>query len=147
MYADEVQIIGGLCSPISMEEPSVEDYLNWLSEEMAGIPDMFCVLNENFAVAAIEGALVLVDDSVDLEAVQVAASEGGMDFCLLDQAFEMLPGLFQKSGGALSATTTCYLLSVLNKRRYFLIFDCGLGLTSQPCYCFVLGYDGKQRGV
>jgi hypothetical protein len=72
MYADEVQIIGGLCSPISMEEPSVEDYLNWLSEEMAGIPDMFFVLNENFAVAAIEGALVLVDDSVDLEAVQVA---------------------------------------------------------------------------
>jgi SMC interacting uncharacterized protein involved in chromosome segregation len=28
MYADKVPTIGGLCSPMSMEEPSVEDYLN-----------------------------------------------------------------------------------------------------------------------
>jgi SMC interacting uncharacterized protein involved in chromosome segregation len=28
MYADKVQAIGGLCSPMSMEEPSVKDYLN-----------------------------------------------------------------------------------------------------------------------
>jgi hypothetical protein len=67
-------------------------------------------------------------------------------FCSLDRAFKNLPRLFQKSGGALSATTMCYLLSTLNKRRYFLIFDFGLGSTSQPCCCFVLGYDRKQRG-
>jgi hypothetical protein len=39
----------------------------------------------------------------------------------------------------------CYLLSTLNKRRYILIFNFGLGPTSQPCCCFVLGYDGKQE--
>jgi hypothetical protein len=77
MYADKVQIIGGLCSPISMEKPLVKDY--WLSEEMASLPDMFCGVNENFATAAIEGALVLVSDSIDLEVVRVAASEGSAD--------------------------------------------------------------------
>jgi hypothetical protein len=75
MYADKVQIIGGLCSPISIEEPSVQDYLNWLSEEVASLPDMFCGMNENFATAVIEGALVLAGDFVDLEAVRVAASD------------------------------------------------------------------------
>jgi hypothetical protein len=77
MYADKVQIIGGLHSPISMEKASVKDY--WLSEEMSSLPDMFCGMNENFATAAIEGALVLAGDSVDLEAVWVAASEGIAD--------------------------------------------------------------------
>jgi hypothetical protein len=67
MYADKVQTIEGLCSPMSMMEPSVEDYLNWLSEQVVGLPDMFCDVNENFATAAIEGALALVSDSVDLD--------------------------------------------------------------------------------
>jgi hypothetical protein len=64
---------------MSVEEPSVEDYLDWFSKEMAGLPDMFCGVNENFATAMIEGALVLAGDSVDLEAMWVEASEGGMD--------------------------------------------------------------------
>jgi hypothetical protein len=59
------------------KKASVEDY--WLSEEMSSLPDMFCGMNENFATAAIEGALVLAGDSVDLEAVWVAASEGIAD--------------------------------------------------------------------
>jgi hypothetical protein len=79
MYADKVQTIEGLCSPMSMMEPSVEDYLNWLSEQVVGLPDMFCDVNENFATAAIEGALTLVNDSVDLDVMRVAASEGGTD--------------------------------------------------------------------
>jgi chromosome segregation ATPase len=77
MYADKVRTIGGLCSPMSMEEPSTEDYLNRLSEEVAGLPDMFCGVNENFATSAIEGALALAGGSIDLDAVRVAASEGG----------------------------------------------------------------------
>jgi hypothetical protein len=69
-----------------------------------------------------------------------------MDVLPAGSSIQKLPGLFQKSGGSLSAMTTCYLLSVLNKRMYFLIFDFGLGLTSQPCCYFVLGYARKQRG-
>jgi hypothetical protein len=79
MYVDKVQTIEGLCSPMSMMEPSVEDYLNWLSEQVVGLPDMFCDVNENFATAAIEGALALVSDSVDLDVMRVAASEGDTD--------------------------------------------------------------------
>jgi hypothetical protein len=79
MYADKVQNIGGLCSLMSMEEPSTEDYLNWLSEEVAGLPDMLCGINKNFATAAIKGALALAGGLVDLDAMQVAASEGGAD--------------------------------------------------------------------
>jgi hypothetical protein len=79
MYADKVQTIEGLCSPMSMMEPLVEDYLNWLSEQVVGLPDMFCDVNENFATAAIEGALALVSDSVDLDVMRVAASEGDTD--------------------------------------------------------------------
>jgi hypothetical protein len=40
---------------------------------------MFTCVNENFATATIEGALMLVGDSIDLEVVQTAAFEAGMD--------------------------------------------------------------------
>jgi hypothetical protein len=79
MYAEKVRTIGGLCSPMSVEEPSVEDYVNWLSEEVTGLIDMFCGVNENFATAAIEGALALASDSVDFEVMRVAASQGDAD--------------------------------------------------------------------
>jgi hypothetical protein len=36
-------------------------------------------MNENFATTAIEGALTLATNSVDLEAVRVATSGGGAD--------------------------------------------------------------------
>jgi hypothetical protein len=79
MYAYKDWTIGGLCSPMLVEEPSVKDYLNWFSEEVTGLPDMLCCVNENFATAAIEGALALASDSVDFDVVRVAASEGGVD--------------------------------------------------------------------
>jgi hypothetical protein len=79
MYAEKVRTIGGLCSPMSVEEPSVEDYVNWLSEEVTGLIDMFCGVNENFATTAIEGALALASDSVDFEVMRVAASQGDTD--------------------------------------------------------------------
>jgi hypothetical protein len=69
MYADKVRTIGGLCSPMSVEEPSVEGYVNWFSEEVTSLPDMFCGMDENFATAAIEGALTLAGDSVDFDAM------------------------------------------------------------------------------
>jgi hypothetical protein len=69
MYADKIRTIGGLCSPMSVEEPLVEDCLNWFSEELTGLPDMFCSVNETFVTAAIEGALTLVGDSIDFDAM------------------------------------------------------------------------------
>jgi hypothetical protein len=69
MYADKVQTIGGLCSPMSVEEPSARDYLNWLEEEVASLLDMFCGVNENFATATIEGDLALASDWIDLDAM------------------------------------------------------------------------------
>jgi hypothetical protein len=77
MYAERVERIGSLCLMMPAEEPSVEDYLNWLSKEVSGLPDVFSGLNENIATSAIEGALTLAGDSIDLEAMQTAASEAG----------------------------------------------------------------------
>jgi hypothetical protein len=36
---------------------------------VTSLPDMFCGMDENFATAAIEGALTLAGDSVDFDAV------------------------------------------------------------------------------
>jgi chromosome segregation ATPase len=62
MYAEKIQSISGLCLTVSAEKPSVEDYLNWLSKEVSGLPDVFSGVNENSAAAAIEGALTLASD-------------------------------------------------------------------------------------
>jgi hypothetical protein len=77
LYAGNVWIIGGLCLPMPTEEPSVEDYLYWLSDEISDLLDLFSSVNENFATAAIEGALAMASDSIDLDVVQRAATEGG----------------------------------------------------------------------
>jgi hypothetical protein len=72
-------MIGDLCSPMLVEEPSAEDYLCWLSEEVSSLLDVFNGVNGNFAAAAIEGALAMDGDSIDFDAVRVAASESSID--------------------------------------------------------------------
>jgi hypothetical protein len=57
----------------------IEDYLCWLSDEVSDLPSMFSSVNENFASAATEGALAMAEDSIDLDAMQNAAGEGGAD--------------------------------------------------------------------
>jgi hypothetical protein len=79
LYAGNVQIIGGLSSPMPAEEPLVEDYLRWLSDEISSLPDMFRSVNENFATAAIEGALAMAGDSIDLDVIRGTAAKGGAD--------------------------------------------------------------------
>jgi hypothetical protein len=110
---------------MSVKEPSVEDYLNWLSEEVSGLPDIFNGVNENFATAAIEGALALIGDSVDLEALRVATFEGGADVLPTALGVRKALRLMQRNGGGLSVTYMWYLLSEINSRRYFLIFNFG----------------------
>jgi hypothetical protein len=63
-------------------EPSVEDYLRWLSDEIFGLPDMFSGVNENFATAAIEGAFSMAGDLIDLDVVRGAAAEGDVEVLL-----------------------------------------------------------------
>jgi hypothetical protein len=53
--------------------------LNWLSEEESGLPVVFSGVNENLVTAAIDGALALVGDSIDLEVVQTGTSETSTD--------------------------------------------------------------------
>jgi hypothetical protein len=61
------------------EEPSIEDYLRWLSDEIFDLPDMFSGVNENFATAAIEGAFAMASDSIDPDVVWGVATVGGVD--------------------------------------------------------------------
>jgi hypothetical protein len=79
LYVCNAHTIGGLCSPMPESEPSAADYLRWLSTEISSLPDMFGSINENFVTAAVEGALVMVGDSIDLDALQSAADESGVD--------------------------------------------------------------------
>jgi hypothetical protein len=79
LYVGNVQTIGGLCSQMPTEEPLAENYLCWLSEEVSSLPDMFSGVNENFAIATIEGALVMTEDSVNLDVIRGMAAESGTD--------------------------------------------------------------------
>jgi hypothetical protein len=65
LYADNIQTIGGLCSPMPAEDPSADDYLRWLSGEVSGLPVMFSGINEKFTSATIEGAFAMAGDSID----------------------------------------------------------------------------------
>jgi hypothetical protein len=47
-------------------EPSVMDYIRWLSLEVTGLPEVFAGVNKNFISAMVEGTLVMAEDSVDL---------------------------------------------------------------------------------
>jgi hypothetical protein len=79
LYIVIVRTIGGLWSSALAEEPLTEDYLCWLSEEISGLPNMFGCVNKIFATAAIEGALTMVRDSIDLNDVRDVTIESGAD--------------------------------------------------------------------
>jgi hypothetical protein len=83
LYVRNAKVIGGLCSLMPKGEPSTADYLRWLSTDISSLPDMFGGVNENFATAAVEGA-------VDLEAMQDAAVSSSDKSCPLG---EMCGGL------------------------------------------------------
>jgi hypothetical protein len=79
LYVPNAQAIGGLCSPMHESEPLAVDYLQWLSIEISGLPDMFGGVNENFATTAVKGALAMAGDPVDLEAMQDATVSSSAD--------------------------------------------------------------------
>jgi hypothetical protein len=57
----------------------VENYLHWLFEEISGLPDMFRGVNEIFAIAVIERALVMVGDSGALNVMRGVTTGSGLD--------------------------------------------------------------------
>jgi hypothetical protein len=79
LYVCNTQTIRGLCSPMPEAEPSAMNYLRWLSTEISGLPDMFGGVNENFVTATVKGALIMVGESIDLDALQDAAADSGAD--------------------------------------------------------------------
>jgi hypothetical protein len=48
LYDCNVQGISGLCSSVPDVGSSVMDYIRWLSTEVAGLPEMFVGVNDNF---------------------------------------------------------------------------------------------------
>jgi hypothetical protein len=107
MYADKVQSIGGLCSAMSLEEPSVDDYLNWLSAEVTGLSDMFSGVNENFATVAIEGVSHWPVIWLTLKLCELPPSKVVRMFYSLCWVCRRLLGLYQRNGGGLSPMTMC----------------------------------------
>jgi hypothetical protein len=77
LYVCNTQSFGGMCSSTPKGEPSAMDYLHWLSAEVSCLPDMFAGVNENFVSIAVEGALLMAGDSVDLDALQTVTADSG----------------------------------------------------------------------
>jgi hypothetical protein len=101
-----IQSIGGLYSPIFEGEPSITDYIRWLSAELACLPKVFAGVNDNFISLAIEGLLMMAGDFIDLVALQASATNSGVD--VLPGGGEMSrksPTLSHESGGVPSATS------------------------------------------
>jgi hypothetical protein len=59
--------------------PSAVDYIRWLSMEVAHLLRVFAGMNEIFISVIVEGALAMASNSVDLDAIQDAATAGGAD--------------------------------------------------------------------
>jgi hypothetical protein len=78
-YVCNVQSIGGLCLLMPEGEPLAADYIRWLSAEVTGLPEMFAIVNKKFISAAVEGALVMAGDFIDLDALQNFAAGSGAD--------------------------------------------------------------------
>jgi hypothetical protein len=82
-YERNIQSLGGICLPILAGEPSVEDYVPWLTAEAACLPKLFAGVNENFISVTVEGVLVMAGDSIDLAARQAFATYSVADISFL----------------------------------------------------------------
>jgi hypothetical protein len=79
LYVRNVQGIRGICSLMSEVGSLAVDYIRRLSTEVAGLPEIFAGVNKNFISVAVEGALTMAGESVDLDTLQDATVESGAD--------------------------------------------------------------------
>jgi hypothetical protein len=77
LYERNVQGIGGLCSLKPKGEPSVADYIRWLTGEVTGLSEVFVNVNKKIISAAVEGTLVMAGGSIDLVALQASTTDSG----------------------------------------------------------------------
>jgi hypothetical protein len=108
LYKRNIQSIKGLCS-LPESEPSVVDYICWLSTKVTGLPEVFAGVNENFIFVTIEGAPVIAGGSIALAALQASAADSkGWISCLRSEMCEESRVWCQKNGGAPSTTILCW---------------------------------------
>jgi hypothetical protein len=79
LYVHNIQGIKGLCSLVPEVGSSAADYIRWLFMEVAGLPEIFAGVNENFISATVEGALMMAGESVDLDTLQDVAVDSEVD--------------------------------------------------------------------
>jgi hypothetical protein len=84
-YECNVQSIGSLFSPMPEGEPSVADYIRWLSIEVTCLPEVFAGINENFISTMLDGTLVMARGSVNLAALQASATDSSADILLAER--------------------------------------------------------------
>jgi hypothetical protein len=61
------------------DEPSIADYIHWLTAEVTSLLAVFVGVNKNFVSATVEGTLVMVGGFIDLAALQASTTNSGVD--------------------------------------------------------------------
>jgi hypothetical protein len=79
LYVRNILSIDGLCSPMPEGDLSTANYIRWLSVVVGDLLKVFAGVNENFVSITVEGALAMAGNSVDLDAIQDAATASGAD--------------------------------------------------------------------
>jgi hypothetical protein len=77
LYECNFQSIGGMCSPMPENEPSVVDYIRWISAEVNGLPEVFAGMNKNFVSAMVRGHSRDGRGSIDLAALHASTADSG----------------------------------------------------------------------
>jgi hypothetical protein len=78
-YERNIQSLGGFCSLILNCEPSIGDYVRWLSTEVACLPERCLPMSTRILSQSRSRVLVMAGDSIDLAALQASAADSGAD--------------------------------------------------------------------
>jgi hypothetical protein len=85
LYEPNVQSIRGLYSPMPEGEPSVADYIRWLSTEVTGLPEVIAGMNKKFVSATVEGTLMTIAGSIKLDVLQASTADSGENILPVEQ--------------------------------------------------------------
>jgi hypothetical protein len=117
LYVRNIRSIGGLCSSMPEGDPSVVDYICWLLVEVGDLPKVFAGVNENFVSAAVEGALAMAGDSVDLDTIQDAATVSDADILPTEKDVQRAACAIAKNWWHSFVMTMCWMPFTLGFMR------------------------------
>jgi hypothetical protein len=117
LYVRNIRSIGGLCSSMPEGDPSVVDYICWLLVEVGDLPKVFAGVNENFVSAAVEGALAMAGDSVDLDTIQDAATVSDADILPTEKDVQRAACTIAKNWWRSFVMTMCWMPFTLGFMR------------------------------